>query len=69
VELLEKAKASLQQIEGPKVQFSGVDDPYASAIRQLTGNLTTPLENQVADLLATLRDRRSKLQIESHSSQ
>lgn len=69
VALLEKAKASFRQMEEPQVEFSGVDDPYETAIRQLTDNQTAPLENQVADLVVALQAKRSKIQNELHSSQ
>ena len=68
VALLEKAKGAFPRMNEPQVDFSGVD-PFESAIRQLTGNQTAPVENQVADLLAALEAERARIQNELHSSQ
>jgi hypothetical protein len=61
VALLEKARASLPEMEDPRVEFSTAD-PFETAIRQLTDNQTAPLAKQVSDLLAAFQAERGRLQ-------
>jgi hypothetical protein len=68
VALLEKARGAFPLMNEPQVDFSAVD-PFETAIRQLTGNQTAPVESQVAGLLTALETERTRLQNELRSSQ
>lgn len=61
VALLERARASLPEVEDPQVEFSAAD-PFETSIRQLTDNQTAPLAKQVSGLLAAFQAERGRLQ-------
>lgn len=61
VALLNKTRAALPPGEEPQVQYS-TPDPFDMAIRELTQNRSTPLNDQIAGLLVQLQAERGHVE-------